>query len=37
MSIVLLGPNRSQTIPAGKAMKPVAMALAVNMLPMKSG
>lgn len=37
MSIAFLGPMRSQIRPAGNAMKPVASALAVNMLPMKSG
>jgi len=35
--IALLEPRRSQIRPAGNATKPVAMAPAVKMLPMKSG
>ena len=37
MSNDFLGPMRSQSKPAGKATKPVAIALAVNMLLIKSG
>jgi hypothetical protein len=37
MSKAFFGPMRSQIKPAGKATKPVASALMVNIMPMKSG